>query len=174
MRGIKAPAERMRRGTHRDKARASDDPIRAARKTLCAARKGHGAFAPHPPRMLRRQRAWGRMEMKTATDRMYRLTTAGKLALQAKRSVPGWYRTILAMIPGETPSSAICATLSAHPSKQVMAWLEQLETLGFVALVEAAVATARQSTKVFTEPVDEPVQRLWKDSTTTGFARSAL
>ena len=87
--------------------------------------------------------------MKTATDRMYRLTTAGTLALQAKRSVPGWYRTILAMIPAETPSSAICETLSAHPRKQVMAWLEQLETLGFVALVDRAGAPAQQASADF-------------------------
>jgi len=87
--------------------------------------------------------------MKTATDRMYRLTTAGTLALQAKRSVPGWYRTILAMIPGETPASAICATLGAHSSKQVMAWLEQLETLGFLALVDRAGAPAEQASADF-------------------------
>lgn len=78
--------------------------------------------------------------MKNETERLYRLTVTGTLALQAKRSVPGWYRTILAMIDGDTPSAAICETLSAHPKKQVMAWLEQLETLGFVALADRAGA----------------------------------
>jgi hypothetical protein len=76
--------------------------------------------------------------MKTETERLYRLTMTGTLALQAKRSVPGWYRTILAMIEGDTPSAAICGTLSAHPSKQVIAWLEQLETLGFITSADRA------------------------------------
>ena len=84
--------------------------------------------------------------MKFGTERLYRLTMTGTLALQAKRSVPGWYRTILAMIEGDTPSAAICETLSAHPRKQVIAWLEQLETLGFVAFVDAADAPAAQET----------------------------
>ena len=74
--------------------------------------------------------------MKSETERLYRLTVTGTLALQAKRSVPGWYRTILAMIDGDTPSAVICETLSAHPRKQVIAWLEQLETLGFVAMAD--------------------------------------
>lgn len=84
--------------------------------------------------------------MKSETERLYRLTTTGTLALQAKRSVPGWYRTILAMIEGDTPSAAICETLSAHPRTQVIAWLEQLETLGFVAFVHGAGAPATHET----------------------------
>ena len=76
--------------------------------------------------------------MKNETERLYRLTGAGELALASKRSVPGWYRTILAMVAGDTPGSAICETLSAHPRKQVLAWLDQLETLGFLELAEPA------------------------------------
>lgn len=78
--------------------------------------------------------------MKSGAERLYRLTRTGKLALEAKRSVPGWYRTILAMIEGDTPAGAICETLSAHPRKQVIAWLDQLETLGFVEPAEPAAA----------------------------------
>lgn len=67
-----------------------------------------------------------------AQERLYRLSRTGVLALASKRSVPGWYRTILAMIHGETPVREICETLSAHSSRQVIVWLEQLETLGFL------------------------------------------
>ncbi|MGQ0546866.1 MAG: hypothetical protein ACT4P3_16285 [Betaproteobacteria bacterium] len=51
-----------------------------------------------------------------------------------KSHLRGWYRSILERIRGDTPSQAICDTLSAHSRQQVTAWLEQLETLGFIAL----------------------------------------
>jgi hypothetical protein len=82
--------------------------------------------------------------VKIQTERVYRLSGAGRMALQAKRSVPGWYRTILAMIQGDTPSGGICETLSAHSKKQVMTWLEQLETLGFIEVVSEPGAPARE------------------------------
>lgn len=81
--------------------------------------------------------------VKIQTERVYRLSGAGRMALQAKRSVPGWYRTILAMIQGDTPSGGICETLSAHSKKQVTTWLEQLETLGFIEVVSEPGAPAR-------------------------------
>jgi hypothetical protein len=65
-------------------------------------------------------------------NRVYRLSVAGVLALQAQRSVPRWFRTILAMFQGDTSLDQICDALSAHSKKQVLAWLEQLETLGFI------------------------------------------
>lgn len=83
--------------------------------------------------------------MKTQAERLYRLTRAGALALEAKRSVPGWYRTILAMVRGDTPARTICETLSAHPRKQVITWLEQLETLGFLEPADAAPAASGSS-----------------------------
>jgi hypothetical protein len=75
--------------------------------------------------------------MRIRTNQVYRLTDAGILAVRAQRSVPGWYRTILAMMEGDTPSERVCEILSAHSKKQVMAWLDQLETLGFVVAVAA-------------------------------------
>lgn len=71
--------------------------------------------------------------MRIQTKRTYRLTDTGIRAVQAERSVPGWYRTILAMMEGDTPAERICEILSAHAKKQVLAWLDQLETLGFIA-----------------------------------------
>jgi hypothetical protein len=71
--------------------------------------------------------------MRNRTNRVYRLSAAGVMALQAQRSVPRWYRTILAMFQGDTLSDQICDALSAHSKKQVIAWLEELETLGFIA-----------------------------------------
>lgn len=71
--------------------------------------------------------------MRSRMNRAYRLSAAGVMALQAQRSVPGWYRTILAIFQGDTLSDQICDALSAHSKKQVIAWLEQLETLGFIA-----------------------------------------
>lgn len=73
--------------------------------------------------------------MRIQTNRTYRLTNTGVRAVRAERSVPGWYRTILAMMEGDTPAERICQILSAHARKQVVAWLDQLETLGFIAVV---------------------------------------
>ena len=73
--------------------------------------------------------------MRIATTRIYRLTDTGLLAVRAERSVPRWYRTILAMIEGDTPSERICELLGAHTRKQVLAWLDELQTLGFLAHV---------------------------------------
>ena len=73
--------------------------------------------------------------MRIQTNRTYRLTDTGIRAVRAERSVPGWYRTILAMMEGDTSSERICQILSAHARKQVVAWLDQLETLGFIAAV---------------------------------------
>jgi hypothetical protein len=71
---------------------------------------------------------WGRVPVKMQTERIYRLSGAGRMALQAKRSVPGWYRTLLAMIEGDTPSGG----------------LGQLETLGFIEVVSEPGAPARE------------------------------
>ncbi len=74
--------------------------------------------------------------MKVQAPRTYRLTKTGILAVRAERSVPGWYRTILEMMEGDTTAERICGILSAHARKQVMAWLDQLETLGFIAALD--------------------------------------
>ena len=63
---------------------------------------------------------------------IYRLTAAGASALQSARSVPDWYRQILQKVEGDATSSEIVARMANHPTRQVLQWIEQLETLGFV------------------------------------------
>jgi hypothetical protein len=72
------------------------------------------------------------------TDRIYRRTQAGVRALKSRNSVPEWYRVVLKSIRGKTGSGAICAAMRSYPEKQVRYWLEELETLGFVEMVDSA------------------------------------
>ena len=64
--------------------------------------------------------------------RIYRLTAAGASALHSARSVPDWYRAILELVRDDATSSKIVSVLTDHPSSEVLNWIEQLETLGFV------------------------------------------
>ena len=59
-------------------------------------------------------------------NRIYRRTPAGDRALESKRSVPDWFRADL------VTSSAICSGMRGHSQEQVLDWVDQLETLGFV------------------------------------------
>jgi len=72
------------------------------------------------------------------TDRTYRRTEAGARALKCRKSVPDWYRSVLKSIRGKTGSGAICAAMGSYSEKQVRSWLEELETLGFVEMVDSA------------------------------------
>ena len=64
--------------------------------------------------------------------RIYRRTAAGTSAVNSARSVPDWYRDILRLVQGDPTSSDIIARMTSHPSREVLQWIEQLETLGFV------------------------------------------
>lgn len=64
--------------------------------------------------------------------RIYRLTAAGASALHSARSVPDWYRAILELVRDDATSSTIVSVLTHHSSSEVLNWIEQLETLGFV------------------------------------------
>jgi hypothetical protein len=64
--------------------------------------------------------------------RIYRLTDAGASALHSARSVPDWYRAILELVRDDATLSKIVSVLTHHPSSEVLNWIEQLETLGFV------------------------------------------
>jgi hypothetical protein len=64
--------------------------------------------------------------------RIYRLTAAGTSALHSARSGPDWYRDILRLVQGDPTSSDIIARMTSHPGREVLQWIEQLETLGFV------------------------------------------
>jgi hypothetical protein len=51
-----------------------------------------------------------------------------------------WYRAVLRLVRDETPSASIMDGMSAYPRRQVLAWIEQLETLGFLELMVRAPA----------------------------------
>ena len=84
--------------------------------------------------------------MMTGQDFGYRRTQEGARALRSQRSVPAWYRSMLDLMPRETDRSAICEGMGAHPRKQVLAWLDELETLGFVERVAPAAAPGDERT----------------------------
>lgn len=65
--------------------------------------------------------------------RVYRITDAGAKALQAKRSVPAWYRAVLAQITAS--DSVLSRAIQRHPPHRIRAWLEEMETLGFIRAV---------------------------------------
>jgi len=62
----------------------------------------------------------------------YRLTRAGANALDAERSIPTWYRAVLGLVRSDTTSTVILAGLLAYHRKAVLAWIDELETLGFL------------------------------------------
>lgn len=69
------------------------------------------------------------------TDRVYRRTEAGLRAIDSQKSVPIWYRRILSLIEGDTPSDAVLGNMYPYASGQILDWLDELETLGFTELV---------------------------------------
>jgi hypothetical protein len=71
--------------------------------------------------------------MQEETGREYRITAAGAKALQAQHSLPSWYRLVLERITcGENTAAALCRSVTVHLPHRVLAWLDELETLGFV------------------------------------------
>ena len=64
------------------------------------------------------------------TGRVYHITDAGAKALQAERSVPAWYRAVLAQITAR--DCALSRAIRQHPPHRIRAWLEEMETLGFI------------------------------------------
>lgn len=70
--------------------------------------------------------------MRTTTNVTYRLAPAGANALRAERSVPDWYRSILGLMNGDTTANKLVDALAAYPRKQVLSWIGELETLGFI------------------------------------------
>ncbi len=75
----------------------------------------------------------------------YRRTPEGARALRSQKSVPPWYRSILDLTPRETSGSILCEGMGAHPRKQVLAWLDELETLGFLERVAPAGAPGERT-----------------------------
>jgi hypothetical protein len=71
-------------------------------------------------------------------EQTYRITQAGRNALESPRSVPDRYRAILGLLRTDTGYSAICGAMPAQGPKQVRTWVEQMETLGFLEVVDPA------------------------------------
>ena len=85
------------------------------------------------------------------TDRIYRRTEAGIKALESAKSVPGWFRAMLSLISGETHSNVICGGMCSYSQRQVLDWLDELETLGFVELLVVA-SSSPDETRDFSMP----------------------
>lgn len=75
-------------------------------------------------------------------EQTYRITQAGRNALESQRSVPDRYRAILGLLRSDTRFSTIRGALPAQGSKQVRDWVDQMETLGFLEMVEPAARRA--------------------------------
>jgi hypothetical protein len=70
---------------------------------------------------------------------IYQRTEAGLKAWRSPRSgLPAQYRSILGLIQTETHSDAILAGLGHYTDKQILDWLAELETLGFIESVAVA------------------------------------
>jgi hypothetical protein len=68
--------------------------------------------------------------------RVYLLTEAGSRAWESPRSgLPAHYRQILGLIQTETDAEEIHVGMRSHSQRQINDWLDELDTLGFVALV---------------------------------------
>ena len=76
----------------------------------------------------------------TATERTYRLLATGTRALGSERSVPTWYRAILGLFQGEMTASEIVGGMRASSRREVLKWIDELETLGFVEVVVPAAS----------------------------------
>jgi hypothetical protein len=74
-------------------------------------------------------------------DRIYCRTSAGDRALESKCSVPEWFRAILVLVGGQVSCSAICGGIRSHSQKQVLNWIDQLETLGFIERILPPLST---------------------------------
>jgi hypothetical protein len=73
--------------------------------------------------------------MSHSASRSYRLTVAGTKALKARKSVPDWYRSILCFVECELAVEAICKLMPAESREQALRWIDELDTLGFLANV---------------------------------------
>lgn len=83
--------------------------------------------------------------MSHAAKPRYRLTPAGMKALKAERSVPSWYWSILCLVECEIAVGAMLKLMPAESPKQVLAWMDELETLGFIELEPHPVAIHRMA-----------------------------
>lgn len=84
--------------------------------------------------------------MATEREAVYWLTHTGLRALRcADSGLPAHYRSILAAIHGPSDVAAIHAAVHGSNERHLAAWLDELETLGFVETAIAAAAYARKA-----------------------------
>jgi hypothetical protein len=68
-----------------------------------------------------------------ADRRSYRRTEAGRRAWQSRRSgLPPAYRTILGLLGRAACCEDVVAAMPGYPRRQVLDWLDELDTLCFV------------------------------------------
>ena len=77
--------------------------------------------------------------MQTSRGRMhsqeciYQRTEAGRRAWEDEHSgLPAWYRRMLGLAQEPTTADELIEAMSDHPEKDVFAWLDQMESLGFI------------------------------------------
>jgi hypothetical protein len=71
--------------------------------------------------------------------RTYVLTKAGSKARASRRSgLPTHYRQILELIRSVIHEDEIHSALQSHAPRQVDNWLDELDTLGFIAVVSGS------------------------------------
>lgn len=64
---------------------------------------------------------------------MYRRTELGRRALESERSgLPAGFRRILGLLESEIATAELLHDVHELPVAQVLDWLDQLETLGFI------------------------------------------
>jgi hypothetical protein len=67
--------------------------------------------------------------------RSYVVTEAGCRAWENPASgLPSHYRRILGLIQSRSDPDEICGGMRSHSRRQISDWLDELDTLGFVAL----------------------------------------
>ncbi|TAK80518.1 MAG: hypothetical protein EPO20_27355 [Betaproteobacteria bacterium] len=77
--------------------------------------------------------------------RIFRRTNSGRKALESECSgLPAAYRKILEMLERErTAAELVSAMRGAFSDRQVLAWLDELDTLCFIEIVAASRVYAR-------------------------------
>ena len=71
--------------------------------------------------------------------RIYQRTDNGRKAWEEEVGLPFAYRKILGLIDHPTYSDEIVKSMSQNSGEQVLAWLDELESLGFVACAFVAL-----------------------------------
>lgn len=84
--------------------------------------------------------------MPAKDKRRYARTAAGQRAWECPASgLPAHYRQIISLIAAKTSREEIFKEMAWHSTRQVQSWLDELQTLGFIALTEKRGASGAAS-----------------------------